>query len=41
MRTLLADLRYGVRTLRQNPGFTTIAILSLSGLRGFPFAVLT
>jgi len=29
MRTLLADLRYGIRTLRQNPGFTTIAILSL------------
>jgi putative ABC transport system permease protein len=30
MRTLLADLRYGTRTLRQNPGFTTIAILSLT-----------
>jgi predicted permease len=29
MPTLLADLRYGIRTLRQNPGFTTIAILSL------------
>jgi predicted permease len=30
MRTLLADLRHGIRTLRQNPGFTTIAILSLA-----------
>ena len=29
MPTLLADLRYGIRTLRQNPGFTVIAILSL------------
>jgi putative ABC transport system permease protein len=30
MPTLLSDLRYGVRTLRQNPGFTTAAILSLT-----------
>ena len=30
MRPLLRDLRYGVRTLRQNFGFTTVAILSLA-----------
>ena len=29
MPTLFADLRYGLRTLRQNPGFTAIVILSL------------
>ena len=30
MRTLLSDLHYGFRTLRQNPGFTAVATLSLT-----------
>jgi putative ABC transport system permease protein len=30
MRTLIKDLRYGVRTLSRSPGFTSVAIVSLA-----------
>ena len=30
MRSLLADLRYGLRLMARNPGFTSVAVLSLA-----------
>jgi hypothetical protein len=42
LSTLWQDARYGLRTLRQQPGFTAVAVLSLAigiGLNSTVFAV--
>lgn len=43
MQTLWRDLRYGVRILKKNPGFTAVAVVTLAmaiGANALVFGVL-